>query len=278
MRQQTLFPEYDQSPSASYACNPKSRQETLGDYEGFVEKFKPKLTTDDCYTPAPVYDVVLDWVRKNCDIEGCNIVRPFYPGGDYEAIDYGPNDVVVDNPPFSIITKIAGFYMKRGVRFFLFAPYLTVFQPGKYCTSIICEVDVVYENGAKVKTSFVSNMFGDICAMSAPDLRQAIVDIQATDKVNLPKYRYPANVIRATDLGLLSRRGIKFVIPKREARFITKLDGQGQKAIFGGGYLISDRAAADRAAAANAAQVAPIEWTLSERERKIIEKMNQSHV
>lgn len=27
------------------------RQQTFLDYDGFVEKFKPKKTTDDCYTP-----------------------------------------------------------------------------------------------------------------------------------------------------------------------------------------------------------------------------------
>lgn len=27
------------------------RQQTSDDYESFVEKFKPKKTTDDCYTP-----------------------------------------------------------------------------------------------------------------------------------------------------------------------------------------------------------------------------------
>ena len=27
-------------------------------YEEFVEKFKPKLTTDDCYTPPLIYDTV----------------------------------------------------------------------------------------------------------------------------------------------------------------------------------------------------------------------------
>lgn len=273
MRQQTLFPEYDQSSSAAPAGKPKSRREVLNDYDGFVEKFKPKLTTDDCYTPAPVYNVVLEWMRKNCDIDGCNIVRLFYPGGDYEAIEYGPNDVVVDNPPFSIITKIARFYIERDIRFFLFAPYITVFQPGRLCTSIVCEADIIYENGAKVKTSFVSNMFGDICVMTAPDLQQAIVDIQSTNKAELPKYRYPVNVIRATDVGLLGRRGIRLVIPKAEARFITKLDSQSGKTIFGGGYLISDRAAAEKAAAEKAAQVEVIEWTLSDRERRIIESM-----
>ena len=34
------------------------------DYEGFIEKFKPKKTTDDCYTPPLVYDAVKEWVRK----------------------------------------------------------------------------------------------------------------------------------------------------------------------------------------------------------------------
>lgn len=38
-----------------------SRQKHLfEDYDGFVEKFKPKKTTDDCYTPPDVYDCVSD--------------------------------------------------------------------------------------------------------------------------------------------------------------------------------------------------------------------------
>lgn len=279
MQYPTLFPEYDlQSAAETPARESRSRQDTLHDYEEFVQKFKPKLTTDDCYTPAPVYDVILDWVRKKCDIEGCNIVRPFYPGGDFEEFEYGPNDVVIDNPPFSIITQIVRWYVERGIRFFLFAPYLTIFHPGRHCTAIVCDSDIVYENGAKVKTSFLSNMFGDIAAMTAPDLADAIAKVQAVGKAVLPKYKYPDNVVRATDLGLLCRRGIGFIIPKSDARFITKLDSQGQKGIFGGGLLISnraaaDRAAADRAAAEKAAQVEVIKWELSERERKIIEEL-----
>ncbi|WP_288842806.1 hypothetical protein [uncultured Megasphaera sp.] len=27
-------------------------------YEEFVEKFKPKKTTDDCYTPPDVYEII----------------------------------------------------------------------------------------------------------------------------------------------------------------------------------------------------------------------------
>ena len=33
-----------------------TREEKFNDYAGFVEKFKPKKTTDDCYTPPAVYE------------------------------------------------------------------------------------------------------------------------------------------------------------------------------------------------------------------------------
>ena len=35
------------------------RQQTFLDYDGFLDKFKPRKTTDDCYTLANVYDAVL---------------------------------------------------------------------------------------------------------------------------------------------------------------------------------------------------------------------------
>lgn len=35
--------------------------ESNAEYEAFVDKFKPKLTTDDCYTPPEVYEVVKNW-------------------------------------------------------------------------------------------------------------------------------------------------------------------------------------------------------------------------
>lgn len=71
-------------------------------YEEFVDKFKPKKTTDDCYTPEGVYDAVREWVASEYGINASDIVRPFYPGGDYRAQDY-TGKVVVDNPPFSIL-------------------------------------------------------------------------------------------------------------------------------------------------------------------------------
>ena len=82
-------------------------KEKFNDYDGFVEKFKPKKTTDDCYTPPEVYDVVLKHVREEYNIDDdVPIVRPFYPGGDYENYDYPEGCVVVDNPPFSIFATL----------------------------------------------------------------------------------------------------------------------------------------------------------------------------
>ena len=39
-----------------------TRQEGNEEYNAFVEKFEPKKTTDDCYTPPAVYDAVADYV------------------------------------------------------------------------------------------------------------------------------------------------------------------------------------------------------------------------
>jgi hypothetical protein len=37
-------------------------------YQAFVDKFKPKKTTDDCHTPENVYNAVADWVQSEYGI------------------------------------------------------------------------------------------------------------------------------------------------------------------------------------------------------------------
>ena len=63
-----------------------SRQETFNDYEGFVEKFKPKKTTDDCYTPKEVYDVILEWAVERYGIDPSKIKADlgWYPETPFE--------------------------------------------------------------------------------------------------------------------------------------------------------------------------------------------------
>ena len=87
-------------------------------YEEFVDKFKPKRTTDDCYTPEGIYDVVRDYVIEKYDLQGRPVIRPFWPGGDYEKFDYPEDCVVIDNPPFSILARILDFYAEKKIEFF----------------------------------------------------------------------------------------------------------------------------------------------------------------
>ena len=101
------------------------------DYSAFLDKFKGKKTTDDCYTPPLVYDAVADFVVSEYGRDRADFVRPFYPGGDFETFPYRDGAVVVDNPPFSIITQICKTYNAYGVKYFLFAPYLTNFSSGR---------------------------------------------------------------------------------------------------------------------------------------------------
>lgn len=240
------------------------RQMTFADespeYAAFVEKFRPKKTTDDCYTPENVYSVVRDWAVAHYGIPpDTEIVRPFWPGGDYEAFDYPAGCVVIDNPPFSIISKIVRFYDAHGVRFFLFAPYLTnlsIGSGGAGVNHVIAPCTVRYANGANVATSFVTNL-GDDFVLSAPDLMDAIekandANLKAVKK-SLPKYVYPDCVVTSASFGYLCRHHTPFSLKRSECAFIRNLDAHGGKSFFGGGLLLSVRAAAERVAADRAA-------------------------
>ena len=159
------------------------------EYREFVGKFKPKKTTDDCYTPEAVYEAVASWVSSEYGVERASFVRPFWPGGDYEREDYPKGCVVVDNPPFSILSGIVRFYNGRGVRYFLFAPTLTNFQ-ARGCSHVVCDADVTYANGAVVNTSFVTNL-DEWEVRSAPDLNAALkaADAASRDPQVPPRYR-----------------------------------------------------------------------------------------
>lgn len=74
--------------------------EASEEYDAFRDKFQPKLTTDDCYTPANVYAAVLAWAVDRYGLQGAEVLRPFFPGGDYQTAVYPDGCVVIDNPPF----------------------------------------------------------------------------------------------------------------------------------------------------------------------------------
>ena len=238
----------------------------LNDYDGFVEKFKPKRTTDDCYTPPAVYEAVLGWVMEHFNIDPSRpIVRPFYPGGDYEHYRYPAGCVVIDNPPFSILSEIKRFYLERGISFFLFAPSLTLLS-GKIeaMTHILTDSSITYENGAQVNTAFVTNLPSPNVLMTAPDLAQRIKEAEAQRaKAERPVLDFPENVITAARLCKIASY-VSFEVPRAEARFVRTI-GKERKALFGGGLLISSARAAQAAQAAQAARAVKYEFTPEEQ-------------
>ena len=252
------------------------------EYQEFLAKFEAKKTTDDCYTPPIVYEAVADYVERTYGIKKKHFVRPFVPGGDYEHFDYPAGCVVVDNPPFSILAEILAFYKEKGIDFFLFAPGLTCLSSASSSSSscVLCVgVSIVYENGAVVGTSFCTSFeAGKVRLKSAPELYK-VVDEAAKkaakeNKVELPKYSYPDQVVSAAMVNRYSKYGVDFSVPVAESYPCSALDAQKEagKVIFGKGYLLSERAAAERAAAERAAAT---KWSLSEREWGIVKSLGQ---
>ena len=260
------------------------KKQVFSDYDSFIAKFDadaPK-TTDDCYTPQPVYDAVLNWLKGQVDIEGRSIVRPFYPGGDYKNEEYPENCVVVDNPPFSILAEIVTFYIARKIDFFLFAPGLTLFSSysSSLCTAIVANAQITYHNGAVVPTGFLSSLFPGVAIMVSTTLHDAVEESQLLPDAppKLRKYEYPNNVVSSALLNKAVGGG-DFIVLKSECEHVRALDAQRayKKSIFGNGYLLSTNAAkayVEAVAKAVAKAKATDVWELSPRELKIIEKLD----
>ncbi len=272
----------------------KARQQVLTDYEAFINKFKPRHTTDECYTPEYIYTALLGWLQDEGHITPATpIIRPFYPEGDYTRLDqYTPGAIVVDNPPFSIITPITRFYLQHNIPFFLFCPSLTSFAIAKNnpdATIIIVNLQIIYDNGAIVNTAFVTNLpaFQPYAAITAPDLYNRLDQAQRTaraevrEKKALPRYQYPANLVTATILHRIACT-IPFQIPRAQSHPISSLAAQRplHKVIFGSGLLIPDTLAAQLQAAQLQAAPLPatqpsIVFPLSEDEKAIIKDLEK---
>ena len=180
------------------------------------------------------------------------------------------------------------------MRFFLFAPTLTLFSRVDGVCYVPCGGSVTYENGAEVGTSFVTNLETDLIVRTAPALeaamRQANDENLSEAKKQLPKYSYPPEVITSAMVARWCLRGVDFRLRREDALRISALDAQRLegKGIYGSGFLLSENATRDaetaareaEAAARDAANADGVEleyvWELSERERGIVANLGKN--
>ena len=117
-----------------------------------------------------------------------------------------------------------------------------------------------------VNTSFITNL-DDAKVRSVPELHETVEkaadEFRKELKRELPKYSYPNEVITASGVGQFSKYGVPFKVDPEECERISALDAQKEagKAIYGCGFLISEKAAAEKAAATV--------WQLSDRETRV---------
>ena len=85
----------------------------------------------------------------------------------------------------------------------------------------------------------------------------------------MPKYEYPDEVLTAAKFGWLAKYGQAIAVRRDESLFIRQLDAMKEsgKGIYGNALLLSERAAAERAAATK--------WKLSYRERELVKSLGE---
>ena len=260
------------------------------DYDSYIAKFqKNNKTTDDTYTPKDIYEAVLNYVRSIYPMGGKEVLRPFYPGGDYEHAEYPEDGVVIDNPPFSMFTKICKFYSENNIPFFIFGPGLTIFSCLKYCSAVVVASQIEFSNGARVKCNFATNLLGDVLVTISPELSEAIAACPSQNhKVNLTKYRYPEELLSVSDFQTMAKGNLQFSVRRNEAVIVRNLDNHPKKSgLFGEHLLISEasavkasavkaaavKAAEKKAAEKKAAAAKAIPVPLSDREKRIINNL-----
>ena len=150
---------------------------------------------------------------------------------------------------------------------------------------MIVNKQIEFENGAKVKCNFATNLIGDILVTTSRRLDELLDECASQPKkVNLPKYRYPEELLSVSDFQIMAKGNEDFYIRKSEAKIVTNLENHPKRSsgLFGGHILVSKaaavkaaavKAAAVKAAAVKAAAVKAIPITLSEREQAIVDAL-----
>lgn len=241
-------------------------------------------TVDECYTSPEVYDTVLKYAVERYHLQGKHIVRPFIPGGDYQRYVYDKNDVVIDNPPFSMTTEITKWYINHDIPFFLFINglYGVSLSRGLHgkATVIATNASVSFyhkPNNKLIKLGFVTNLEPKNIVLRG--------DVALTDKLNslakkkdLNKYQYPENMIRNSDVLKAIRSGVELQLTTNNCIFEDNIDYHKEhksSGVYGSCYLVNDKVYNVYKAAIEKVPPYTHHVILSEREKGIIEKLNK---
>lgn len=204
-------------------------EKNMNEYEKwYQEKLQNahRQNSDDVFTPPLLMEKVYDYVEQKFGVSKERFVRPFYPGGDYENFEYPEGCIVVDNPPFSIITKIVRFYNERSINYCLFAPALTAASipaPG-----VIWNFNVTYDNGVQIQTALVTSL--SHYAEADPELKRKCADKKEPKKLT----KIDDSIIRGATFLKAVRHNESFKIDLSYYERARKVGGQ---AIYGGAFI-----------------------------------------
>lgn len=246
-------------------------------------------SADECYTPPSVYDTVLNYAVERYNLQGKHIVRPFIPGGAFQKYVYAKNDVVIDNPPFSMTTKIVNWYIDNNIPFFLFVNglYGVSLSRGinRKATVIVTNANVSFYNKGsekRIKLGFVTNLEPkNIVIRGDASLTKRLNGL--VNKKSFKRFRYPENFLKNSDILSALQRNVELKLTTDNCMFEDNLDYHKAQtrdtsqrlSVFGGGYLVNDKLYDEFKESLKHDLPGTYGVTLSIREKKIIEHLNK---
>jgi len=136
-------------------------------------------------------------------------------------------------------------------------------------------VNVTYENGAVIPTSFTTTLCKDRVWCN-PDLYKRLDKLNAVQSKTVTKIKLPDNVVTPAALMRMVKCGVSLKIGADESAYVSKLDNYNQ-ALFGRSFFLSDKATEEKRKAEMIADefTSEVVVELSSREKAIIELLNK---
>lgn len=154
--------------------------------------------------------------------------------------------------------------------FFLFAPHLTLLNAGHLACSVFVDVSIVYDNGAKINTGFVTNLDKENMIRTEPELRKRLIIVQKQEKPKRAAYNFPPHLLNSARFGKYADRKLR--IPRKQCQYVNNIESMrlAGKHPFGGSVIVSD----DVLRLLGIDGDAEADFELSGEELEIVERLN----